>query len=66
MGKVVFVAGDGLVEWLAIGKAAEVEGASPAVFVEVSSEVVVAGLLSEEAHLPLEGGYLLSGEGGVF
>jgi hypothetical protein len=41
-GEVVLVAGDGLVEGLAVGKAAEVEGLAPAVFVEVGSEVIVA------------------------
>ena len=41
-GEVVLVAGNGLVEGLAVGKAAEVEGLAPAVFVEVGSEVVVA------------------------
>jgi len=36
------MAGDGLVEAFAIGKAAEVEGAAPAIFVDVGGEVVVA------------------------
>lgn len=40
--EVVLVAGDGLVEAFAVGKAAEVEGAAPAVFVDVGGEVVVA------------------------
>jgi alpha-D-ribose 1-methylphosphonate 5-phosphate C-P lyase len=34
-GEVVLVAGDGLVEGLAIGEAAEVEGRTPAVLIEV-------------------------------
>ena len=38
----MFVAGNGLVEAFAIGEAAEVEGAAPAVFVDVGGEVVVA------------------------
>ena len=40
--KVVLMAGNGLVEGLAIGEAAEMEGGRPAVFVEVGDEVVVA------------------------
>ncbi len=40
--EVVLMAGDGLVEAFAVGKAAEVEGAAPAVFVDVCCEVVVA------------------------
>jgi hypothetical protein len=37
------VAGDGLVEGLAESEAAEVEGRSPTVLVEISGQVVVAG-----------------------
>jgi hypothetical protein len=40
--EVVLVAGNGLVEAFTIGKTAEVEGATPAVFVDVCGEVVVA------------------------
>ncbi len=40
--EVVLVAGNGLVEAFTIGKTAEVEGAAPAVFVDVCGEVVVA------------------------
>jgi len=42
-GEVVLMTGDGLVEGLTVGEAAEVEGGAPAVLVEVSSQVVVAG-----------------------
>jgi hypothetical protein len=42
--KVVFVAGDGLVETLAICETAEVKGLAPAILVKVGCEVVVAGL----------------------
>lgn len=41
--EVVLMAGHGLVETFAIGEAAEVEGAAPAVLVDVGCEVVVAG-----------------------
>lgn len=36
------MAGDGLEKTFAVGEAAEMEGCAPAVFVEVSREVVVA------------------------
>jgi hypothetical protein len=46
VGKVVFMASDGLVEGFTVGEAAEVERASPSVFVEIGGKVVVAeGLL---------------------
>lgn len=41
--KVVLMASDSLVEWLAVCEAAEVEGLSPSVLVQVGSKVVVAG-----------------------
>lgn len=41
-GKVVLVAGDGLVEGLAVGEAAEVERRAPTVLVEIGGQVVVA------------------------
>lgn len=41
-GKVVLVAGNGLVERLTVGEAAEVEGRTPSVLVEVGGQVVVA------------------------
>lgn len=41
-GKVVLVAGNGLVERLTVGEAAEVEGRTPSVLVEIGSQVVVA------------------------
>lgn len=40
--KVVLMAGNGLVEWLANGEAAEVEGLTPAELVNVGGKVVVA------------------------
>ena len=40
--EVVLVAGNGLVERLAVGEAAEVEGLAPSILVEVGREVVVA------------------------
>ncbi len=50
VGKVVLVAGDSLVEGLAVGETAEVEGLAPAVLVEIRREVVVlpgqSGVLS--------------------
>lgn len=42
VGEVVLVTGNGLVEGLADGEAAEVEGLAPAVLVQVGGEVVVA------------------------
>lgn len=42
MGDIVFVAGDGSVERLSVGEAAEVEALAPAVLVEVGSKVVVS------------------------
>lgn len=42
MGEVVLMPGNSLVEWLAVGKAAEVEGLAPAILVQVGGEVVVA------------------------
>jgi hypothetical protein len=42
VGKVVLMAGNGLVEGLTLGKSAEVEGLAPSVFVEIGSKVVVA------------------------
>lgn len=44
VGEVVFVAGDGLVEGLSVGKATEVEGCTPSVLVEIGSKVIVAVL----------------------
>jgi hypothetical protein len=41
VGEVVLVAGNGLVEGLAVGEAAEVERLAPAVLVQVGGEVVV-------------------------
>lgn len=41
-GKVVLMAGNGLVERLTVGEAAEVEGRTPSVLVEVGGQVVVA------------------------
>ena len=41
VGEVVLVAGNGLVERLVGGEAAEVEGLSPAVLVEVGAQVIV-------------------------
>ena len=46
----MFVACDGLVEGLAIGKAAEVERGAPAVFVEVGGKIVVSAVIS---YLPM-------------
>ena len=43
VGEVVLVAGNGLVERLARGEAAEVEGLAPAILVQVGRQVVVAG-----------------------
>lgn len=42
VGEVVLVTGNGLVEGLAEGEATEMERLAPAVFVQISSEVVVA------------------------
>jgi len=39
--EIVLMAGNGLVEGLAVGEAAEMEGGRPAVFVEIGDEVVV-------------------------
>jgi hypothetical protein len=33
--------GDGLVEWLSVGETTEMEGRTPAIFVEVGREVVI-------------------------
>jgi hypothetical protein len=43
MGKIVLMSGNGLVEALANRVPAEVEGLAPAVFVQISGEVVVPG-----------------------
>lgn len=40
--KVVLMTGNGLIKWLANGKAAEVEGLAPAELVNVGGEVIVA------------------------
>jgi len=40
-GKVVFVTSNGLVEWFTVCESAEVERLTPAIFVEICSEVVV-------------------------
>jgi hypothetical protein len=45
-GQVMFVAGNGLVEGFAVCEAAEVEGLSPAIFVEVGAQVIVASEVS--------------------
>jgi hypothetical protein len=42
VGKIVLVTGDGLMERLAMGKAAEMERLSPSVLVQISGEIVVA------------------------
>lgn len=42
VGKIVLVTGDGLLERLAMGKAAEMERLSPSVLVQISGEIVVA------------------------
>ena len=47
------MAGDGLEEWLAVGEAAEVEGLSPSVLVEIGAQVVV--VLGEGGVLCLAG-----------
>lgn len=51
VGKVVLVAGNGLVERLAVGEAAEVEGLAPTIFVQIGSEVVVATCLLAHGQL---------------
>ena len=45
-GEVVFVAGDGLVERLAVCEAAEVEGLTPAVLVQIGSKVIVTAIVN--------------------
>ena len=54
----MLMAGNGLVEAFTIGKAAEVEGGSPTVFVDVGCEVVVAGLLSMDWFISAHSKYL--------
>ena len=46
----MFVASNGLVECFAISEAAEMERASPAVFVQVGSEVVVTVRISRYSY----------------
>lgn len=53
VGEVMLVAGNSLVEWLVGGEAAEVEGLSPSVLVEVGTQVVV--VLGEGGVLCLAG-----------
>ena len=42
--KVVFVAGNGLVEPLTICETAEVEGLAPAIFIKIGCEVIITRL----------------------
>jgi hypothetical protein len=49
VGDIVFVAGDGAVERLSVGEAAEVEALAPAVLVEVGGKVVVS--VSDESEV---------------
>lgn len=73
-GEVVLVAGDGLVERLTVGEAAEVEGSTPSVLVKVGGKVVVAIAelaLVRDKELRLGRGRqnvenVLSGQGSVF
>jgi hypothetical protein len=44
----VLVAGDGLVEGLAVGEAAEVEALAPAILVQIGGEVIVATQIVRE------------------
>ena len=66
-GEVVLVAGDGLVEGLAVGEATEVEGGAPAVLVEIGGQVVVAGdMLVSWCSGLRKGDHVLSGQGSIF
>lgn len=51
VGEVVLVTSNGLVERLAVGETAEVEGLAPTIFVEIGSEVVVAGCTLAQSQL---------------
>jgi len=42
VGEVVLMSGDGLSEWLTIGKATKMERATPAVLVQIGGKIVVA------------------------
>lgn len=50
VGEVVLVAGDSLVERLALGEAAEVERLAPAILVDVGGKVIVTSQLMLEAR----------------
>ena len=61
------MAGDALIETLSICEAAEVERTTPAIFVDVRREVVVARRLSEFWDRVSRGGEApLSRQGGIF
>jgi hypothetical protein len=69
MGEVVFVARNCLAEGLSVGEAAEVEALTPAIFIEVRSEVVITIRVLKwgfQLFSALTRGHILPGQSGIF